>query len=69
MPRKKKHMKGRGIKEFLGKINDFLKKTKIISTVANAIPHPFAKGVGTVAGLAGYGKKRRKRRVGRPRKK
>lgn len=67
MPRKRK-LKGRGIKEVLGKVNDFLKRTKIISRVAGIIPHPVAQGIGTVAGLAGYGRKKRGRKPGRPKK-
>jgi hypothetical protein len=67
MPKKRKrtHQAGKGpIKDFLGKVHDFVKKHKVISTVANIIPHPYARAVGTVANLAGYGK----RRPGRPRK-
>lgn len=47
---------GDKIKGAFNSANNWLKKTKIISKVANVIPHPYAKGVGTVAGMLGYGR-------------
>jgi hypothetical protein len=72
MPRK---MKGRGkFKEFLGKANNFLKKSQILSKLGNAYSKyggmaglPYTGLVGTASGMAeqaGYGR-RRKRRVGK----
>ena len=43
------------LKKFGSKINDFLKKSKIISSVASAIPHPIAQTIGSVAKNIGYG--------------
>lgn len=62
--------RGKGFMDIANKVNDWLKKTKIISTIGNALaPIP---GIGTVsgtigkvAGAAGYGRKRRVRRVRR----
>jgi len=36
-------------------VNDFLKKTKLISTVGSLIPHPIAQTIGTAAHSLGYG--------------
>lgn len=36
-------------------VNDFLKKTKLISSVASMIPHPIAQAVSPVASSLGYG--------------
>ena len=69
MPRKMK-LKGKGkFKEFLGKANNFLKKSQILSKLGNmyskvgqVLPLPYAGTVGTaanVAGKMGYGRKRR----------
>jgi hypothetical protein len=71
MPRK---MKGRGkFKDFLGKANNFLKKSQILSKLGSAYSKyggmaglPYAQQVGMAsdaASTAGYGR-RRKRRVG-----
>lgn len=40
---------------FGSKLNDFLRESKLISTVSGAIPHPIATAVGTVAKSLGYG--------------
>ena len=67
-------MKGRGkFKEFLGKANNFLKKSQILSKLGNAYSKygslaglPYTGMVGTASGIAeraGYG--RRKTRRGR----
>ena len=72
MPSRK--MKGRGkFREFLGKANNFLKKSQILSKLGNAYSKygsyaglPYTGMVGNaadVAASAGYGR-RRKRRVG-----
>ena len=71
MPRRK--LKGKGkFKEFLGKANNFLKKSQILSKLGNEyskyggmVGLPYAQQVGMASGAAqqaGYG---RKRRVGR----
>jgi hypothetical protein len=73
MPRKMK-LKGKGkFREFLGKANNFLKKSQILSKLGNAYSKyggmmglPYAQQAGQAAGVAasaGYGR-RRKRRVG-----
>lgn len=69
--RRKSRKKGRGqsgdgvwddVKKFAGKANDFLKKTKIVSTVGKALKDvPYVGGVagtiGSVAEKVGYGKR------------
>lgn len=40
---------------FASKVNDFLKESKLISTVAGVVPHPIANVVGTTARALGYG--------------
>ena len=73
MPRRK--LKGKGkFKEFLGKANNFLKKSQILSKLGNmyskvgqVLPLPYAGTVGTaanVAGKMGYGRKKRHVRKG-----
>ena len=60
---------GDGLKEVLGKANDFLKKTKLVSKaikgISSIVPHPVASSVGSAVGSAvdslGYGKKKRRR--------
>lgn len=44
------------LRDFGAKVLDFLKGSKIISTVATAIPHPAAQVVGSVARNLGLGK-------------
>ena len=72
MPRK---MKGRGkFREFLGKANNFLKKSQILSKLGNAYSKyggmmglPYAQQAGQaadVASTAGYGRRRRIRKGG-----
>ena len=64
--RKVKRKAGRGIKDVFNKVNNFLKKSKLVSTVGNALGAagvPYASAIGATAGSLGYG-----RRVGRPRK-
>lgn len=43
------------LRDFGSKINDFLKSSKVISTVASALPFPIAQTIGTVAKNIGYG--------------
>lgn len=43
------------LKKYGSKINDFLRKTKAVSTIASAIPHPIAQNIGNVAKNMGYG--------------
>ena len=70
MPSRK--MKGRGkFKEFLGKANNFLKKSQILSKLGNAYSKygslaglPYTGLVGTASGIAeraGYGRRIKKR--------
>jgi len=40
---------------FGSKINDFLKNSKIISTVSSLIPHPISQGISAVSRNLGYG--------------
>ena len=71
MPRHRRHRRkvGAGFKSFWGKAKNFLKKTKLLSTVGNALA-PMVPGVwGTAARGAvkfaksqGYGRRRRIRR-------
>ena len=63
--RKKRHQGGEGLKDVLGKVNKFLKKSKIISTAAKALGSagvPYASKIGTQAETFGYGRRRRARR-------
>jgi len=68
MPRKRKttrNMKGKGIREILGKIHDFVKKNKLISRGLTAVTpfagsfSPLTAGAATGAAALGYGRKRR----------
>jgi hypothetical protein len=43
------------IKKWGRNINNFLKKSKVISTVAKSIPHPSAQGIASAAQTLGYG--------------
>lgn len=57
---------GEGLKDVLGKINKFLKKSKIVSTAAKALGSagvPYATKIGTSAESLGYGRMRRRKRV------
>lgn len=47
-----------GFAEAFGKVNDFLKKSKIISTTLGAIPHRYAQVAAPIVSSLGYGKKR-----------
>ena len=59
MGRGKRRMRGRGIMDFLGKANDWLRNSKIISTVAGMIPSGIGQGVSGVASILGYGRRRK----------
>jgi len=69
--RRRRRMHGKGfwssLKKFGRKANTFLKKTHLISRAAKYVPLPYAGRVGQIAGVLGYGKKRRvvRRRKGR----
>jgi len=60
--------RGRGFKSFIGKIGNFLKKTRILSRAAPIIGaitgRPgIGSAVGGVANALGFGRRRRRRRV------
>lgn len=57
MGRGRRRMRGRGLMDFLGKANNFLQNSKIISTVAPEIP-VVGPIIGGLAGLLGYGRRR-----------
>ena len=62
---RKKVRRGHGIGNFLRKANDWLKKTRVVSTVANALGGvgvPYAGAIGKVSGALGYGRRRRHHR-------
>jgi hypothetical protein len=44
-----------GLKNFFGKVGEFLKKHSLVSKIASAIPHPLAQKVGLAAKAIGYG--------------
>ena len=57
----RRRQRGRGFMDFLGKANNFLKSSKLVSTVGNALGAagvPLAGQIGSVAGRFGYGRKR-----------
>ena len=67
MRRHRRRMRGRGLADFLGKANNFLRSSKLVSTIGNALGAagvPFASQIGSVAGSLGYGRRRRHRRGG-----
>ena len=55
-PKRAKKQSGSGI---VDTVKDALKATKLVSTVLSALPNPVAKGLGEIARLKGYGKKKR----------
>ena len=60
--RRVRRMRGRGLMDFLGKANNFLRNSKLVSTVGSALGAagvPFASQIGSVAGSLGYGRRRR----------
>ena len=66
-----RRMFGRGIKDWMSKANDFLKKTKLLSSVGNTlnqtvVPLPFREIGNKIIDYGkskGYGKRRIRRRV------
>lgn len=63
--RPRRRQEGTGFKDVIGKINKFLKKSKIVSTAAKALGSagvPYASKIGTHAESLGYGRRRRYRR-------
>ena len=62
--RRHRRMRGGGFMDFLGKANNFLKSSKLVSTVGNALGAagvPFASTIGNAAGSFGYGRRRHRR--------
>ena len=58
---RRRKMRGGSILGFLGKANNFLRSSKLVSTVGSALGAaglPFASQIGSVAGRLGYGRKR-----------
>ena len=59
---RRRKMRGRGFADFLSKANNFLKSSKLVSTVGSALGAaglPFASQIGSVAGSLGYGRRGR----------
>jgi hypothetical protein len=57
-------MHGGGFMDFLGKANNFLRNSKLVSSVGNALGSagvPFASQIGSLAGKLGYGRRHRRR--------
>ena len=57
----RRRQRGRGFMDFLGKANNFLKSSKLVSTVGNALGAagvPYAGAIGSAAGRFGYGRRR-----------
>ena len=66
MPRRRKDMQGKGIKDVLKKVNKYLKDSKIISKTAGvmgALGTPYAGAISSGAKMAGYGKGRTPRKL------
>jgi len=69
----KRRMQGRGIKEFFGKVNQFLRKHRVLSNVGNAVSGLMPEGkwktglslASKGASALGYGRRRRVQRRGR----
>lgn len=58
--RRVRRMRGKGIMSFLGRANDFLKKSKLVSSVGSALGAagvPFASQISGVANSLGYGRR------------
>lgn len=58
MGRGRRLHRGRGLMDFLGKANNFLQNSKLISSTASMLPG-IGPVIGGVAGLLGYGRRRR----------
>ena len=72
--RRRHSMKGKGFMDFIRKVGSFLHKSKLISTVGNALgtAFPIAGTIGKAAGAVGFGRRRRlvhtrvaRRKIGR----
>lgn len=64
--RRKAAMQGKGIKDVLKKVNNYLKSSKIISKTAGvmgALGTPYASTIASGAKMAGYGKARAPRKL------
>ena len=60
------HRRGKGFMDVVNKVGNFLKRTKLVSNVANVLGSagiPYANAIGSVAGKFGYGKRRVNRRA------
>ena len=60
--RRRRRMRGRGLMDFLGKANNFLKQSKLVSSVGNALGAAGIPLAGKIAGVAsslGYDRRRR----------
>ena len=56
-----RRQKGKGFMSFMKKVGGFLKKTKLLSRVGSAlgaIGVPYARTIGSAAGMLGYGRHR-----------
>lgn len=64
---RRRRQRGRGIMDFISKAGKFLKDSKLISTVGNALGQagiPLASQIGSVAGSLGFGRSMVRRRRG-----
>lgn len=59
----KRRMKGGGFMDFLRGANNFLRKTKLLSRVGGlaSMAFPVLKAPAAIAGMFGYGRRRRRR--------
>ena len=67
MPVRKRKQNGAGIRDNLRKALQFVKDKKLISKGLSMIPNATAQKVGKAAEMFGFGPRKRKRRVRRPR--
>jgi hypothetical protein len=61
--KRRRRMRGRGIGDFLKRANNFLKSSKLVSTVGSALGAagiPYADKIAGVASSLGYGRRRRR---------
>lgn len=59
---RRRRQRGAGFMDFIGKAKNFLQKSKLVSTVGNALGAagvPYAGSIGSFAGKMGYGRRRR----------
>ena len=60
--RRVRRMRGRGLMDFISRAGNFLRSSKLVSTVANGLSSAgvlYAGAVGSAAGALGCGRKRR----------